>query len=360
MTADTDHRQAEQPSDLAGARLEVDGDEARRLAERLYGKHGVTQRFATEKDDTFRLTCADGRFVLKIAHPNESLEELDFQVELMRHVASKDPRLPVPRVFPDVDGKLLPHIVTDRGEGRIVRLYSYVEGVPLEKKRSTRELRRSIGDLLGRLRHAMSDFSHPADGREVAWDVTNLMKLRDLIRYIPDDERREQIERVFERFLEIKPVLDASRRQVLHNDFNTSNLVVDEIDTGRVRGVIDFGDAVRTAIAVDVSTALMNLMPYDLSDDGARDMLVEPRDALEGYMKVADLTRDELRLIPFLMIGRLATRALLTCWRAQLFPENSNYILRNTEIGWKHLRWFDSHSTSQIADLLISDRNRHA
>ena len=37
---------------------------------------------------------------------------------------------------------------------------------------------------------------------------------------------------------------------------------------------------------------------------------------------------------------------------ADVFPENSRYILRNTEAGWAHLEWFHSISTAQISDLL--------
>jgi Ser/Thr protein kinase RdoA (MazF antagonist) len=81
----------------------------------------------------------------------------------------------------------------------------------------------------------------------------------------------------------------------------------------------------------------------------------EPRDVLRGYLRHAELTDEELRLIPVLAQGRLAVRALLTCWRAELFPENSRYILRNTEAGWAHLEWFNSMSAAQTSDLLIRE-----
>jgi Ser/Thr protein kinase RdoA (MazF antagonist) len=198
----------------------------------------------------------------------------------------------------------------------------------------------------------MADFSHPSDGRELAWDVTHLLNLSDLLDYVPNDGRRAWVKTALDRFAEIKPRLDRCRRQVLHNDFNTSNLVVDHGNPQFVNGIIDFGDAVRTAIAVDVSTALMNQMPKQLDNTDRQDLFVEPKDVLRGYLRHADLEHEELVLIPFLTMGRLAVRALLTCWRAQLFPENSRYILRHTEAGWAHLRWFNSLSTNQIADLL--------
>jgi Ser/Thr protein kinase RdoA (MazF antagonist) len=97
----------------------------------------------------------------------------------------------------------------------------------------------------------------------------------------------------------------------------------------------------------------MNQMPKTFGS--RRDLFDEPRDVLRGYLRHAELTDEELQLIPFLAQGRLAVRALLTCWRARLFPENSRYILRNTEAGWAHLEWFNSMPTAQVSDLLIRE-----
>lgn len=332
--------------------------EAERIAGRLYGLSGSATRFATEKDDTFLLDCAGlGKFVLKIAHPSEKLEELDFQVALLRHIEDRDPSLPIPRAYRDLNGEDLPTVTTMMGERRVVRLISFLSGTPLDRTTSTAAQRERIGEVLAKLRHSMVDFAHPADGRTLAWDVTNLLDLSDLLEFIPEGNKRAWTIRALEHFAEIKPRLDLCRRQVLHNDFNTSNLVVDHGNPQFLTGVIDFGDAVRTAIAVDVSTALMNQMPKTVDAQDLQDLFDRPRDVLRGYLRHAELTEDELRLIPFLALGRLAVRALLTCWRAQLFPENSRYILRNTEAGWAHLEWFSAMSTAQIADLLIREEN---
>lgn len=328
--------------------------EAEVIAARLYSIRGSATRFETEKDDTFLLDCADrGKFVLKIGHPSERVEELDFQVALLRHIERRAPDLPVPRAQCDIDGVDLPIVTTSAGERRVVRLISFMTGTPLDRTIASAPQRERIGAVLAELRHAMADFSHPADSRTVAWDVTHLLDHADLLSFVPAGEKRAWTNRALKRFEEIKPQLDLCRRQVLHNDFNTSNLVVDPASPDFVTGVIDFGDAVRTAIAVDVSTALMNQMPKAVGS--RRDLFDEPRDVLRGYLRYAELTDEELGVIPFLAQGRLAVRALLTCWRAELFPENSRYILRNTEAGWAHLEWFNSLSTAQISNLLTRE-----
>ena len=142
---------------------------------------------------------------------------------------------------------------------------------------------------------------------------------------------------------------------MLHNDFNANNIVVSAQNPEMVGGVIDFGDAVRTAIAVDVSTALVNQMPKQTGLDRI-DLFDEARDVLRGYLRYAELTDEELRLIPSLAFGRTATRILLSYWRAKLFPDNALYILRHTEASWPHVDWFLSLSADQIAGLLIDQR----
>lgn len=340
--------------ELSAACHPVSAAEAEDVAKRLYGLSGSATRFDTEKDDTFLLDCGSkGKFVLKIAHPSERREELDLQVTLLRHIEERDPGLPVPRAYRDLAGADLPVVTTRAGERRVIRLISFLSGTPLDRTTSTAPQRERIGEVLAMLRHAMSDFSHPADGRTLAWDVTNLLDLSDLLDFIPEGGKRASTVRALEQFAEIKPRLDLCRRQVLHNDFNTSNLVGDPASPQFLTGVIDFGDAVRTAIAVDVSTALMNQMPKRF--DPGEDLFDKPRDVLRGYLRHAELTDEELRLVPFLAFGRLAVRALLTTWRAELFPQNSRYILRNTEAGWAHLQWFSAMSTEQIADLLTRE-----
>lgn len=73
---------------------------------------------------------------------------------------------------------------------------------------------------------------------------------------------------------------------------------------------------------------------------------------MEGYLSIADLTDDELSLIPHLVMGRIITRALLTLWRAKLFSANERYIMRNTEQGWHQLNWFLARSSEQVSDIL--------
>jgi Ser/Thr protein kinase RdoA (MazF antagonist) len=160
------------------------------------------------------------------------------------------------------------------------------------------------------------------------------------------------------RFAAIQPAVQSLRRQVLHNDFSRSNLIVDRADPDRIVGVIDFGDAVRTAIAIDVSTALLNQLPRDMDGDLESDAFADGRDLLAGYLELADLTPEELGLLPHLVMGRVIARAIITHRRTALIPDNARYIMRNTEQGWAQLEWFLARSTDEVSATFDEFANR--
>ncbi|MFM0023517.1 phosphotransferase [Paraburkholderia azotifigens] len=324
------------------------------ITRRVYGIDGAATRFSTEKDDTFRIDARDGaRYVLKVSNPGESAEELDLQISAMRHVGNVAPNLPVPRVLPSIDGQFLIPVLSLTHPHRTARLYSYLEGTPLDALHSSAVKHHEIGEVLAQLQLAMASFRHPHEHRVLAWDVKHLASLQGLQAHIADPVHRSLIEEAFARFEAIVPALRCCPTQVVHNDFNRSNIVAHPGGPNFVSGIIDFGDTVHTAVAIDVATAVMNQFPLDFDADGPHDLFVQARELLRGYLEHAQLSADELFLIPHLAMARVAARALLTSWRAMLFPENEAYILRFTRPGWEHLRWFMQRDHETVSNALL-------
>ena len=324
------------------------------ITRRIFGIDGTATRFSTEKDDTFRIDASDGaRYVLKVSNPGETAEELDLQVAAMRHVAAVAPDLPVPRVLPSKDGRFVVPVASPPEPDRTARLYSYLEGMPLDTLHASAVDHYAIGEVLARLQRAMAGFRHPHEHRVLAWDVKHLTNLTGLQAHITDPAHRTLIEEAFARFTAIEPALRHCPAQVVHNDFNRSNIVANPGAPNFVSGIIDFGDTVHTAVAIDVATAVMNQFPLDFDANGPHDLFVQARELLRGYLAHAQLGTDELRLIPHLAMARVAARALLTSWRAILFPDNEAYILRFTRPGWEHLRWFMQRDHETVSHALL-------
>jgi Ser/Thr protein kinase RdoA (MazF antagonist) len=336
---------------LGGTYVPVKKTRALQILEENYGILGALKRFETEKDDTFRVITADRqKFVLKIANSGETFGEIDFQHRLLNHAETRDPALPIPRIIKTRDGRDIFQITDVDGSLRYVRMLSFIDGTPLDKTQSNPQERVKIGKMLARMRHGTEGFSHAHEDRYYAWDVQHFLTLEHLLDEVDNPDRRDLLSRGLERFRLIEPRLRKCRKQVLHNDFSKSNIVVDHDDPVFVKGIIDFGDSVKTAIAVDVATALLNQLPERQSDD----LFYRGRDVMEGYLSIAELSDEELTLIPHLVMARVVTRALLTLWRAKLFPDNQSYIMRNTEQGWHQLDWFLSRSPEQVSDILMS------
>jgi Ser/Thr protein kinase RdoA (MazF antagonist) len=189
----------------------------------------------------------------------------------------------------------------------------------------------------------------------LAWDVRHLPRLRPLLEKIADPEHRDLLEAGLARFNSISGIVPTLRRQVLHNDFSKSNIIVDHAAARFVQGIIDFGDAVHTAVAIDVATALLNQLPRQVPPDPNADLFADGRDVLRGYLSVTDLTDTELATIPYLVLGRVIARALITSYRAVLLPSNAAYILRNTPAGWAQLRWFRDQPDDRLTGLLSNN-----
>jgi hydroxylysine kinase len=260
-------------------------------------------RFETERDDTFRLETIDDDFVLKIAHPADSLTALDFETRAMAWAASADASLPLPRVLPSKDGEFAPALANH--EGRRVRLLTWLPGTPLEDATPTDGELRQLGATLGRLTRALEGFGHPASVRPFAWDLTQFARLSTVAQEFPDD----LIDTVFERFDRIvRPRLDELPRQVIHNDFNPGNVIVEPGATPYVTGIIDFGDTVLTARICDLAVGIS----YQLNPLGLDWQSVQP--FIEAYERVVALEPLERELLPELVAVRFAQRVLIYRW----------------------------------------------
>ena len=326
---------------LSGEHVEMQAEEATQVLESLYGINGELSRLPSEKDDTFKVSVhGKPTAVLKVANPHDSEEELELQIKLMQHVAAVDPTIPIPHIFQSIDGEVLSTIVDKAGQTRKVWAISFLPGVVLDTFDTNKHERIEIGKVLAKLRRATQNFDHALADRMVAWDVAYIDKVGKLIQFIHDDHQRALVQKVLDRMATLKPRVDALRTQVLHNDFSRSNILGDRDNPDFITGIIDFGDTSRTAIAIDVSTAIMHHLPRDMAENPNQDMFERGREIVSGYLQYADLNDEEIDLLPHLTMARVAARCLISTRRAQLFPYNQTYILRNTQPSWGQLEWY--------------------
>lgn len=324
--------------------------EASEIAHRGWSIQAVAKRLSTEKDDTFELEDDSGeKYLLKMATPSERAVEIDLEICLVEHILASSDGLPLPQHLPSRDGQQIVKIHDQAGQARLARLMEFLDGTPLDSTDSSALERERVGESLAKLRLATAGFSHPADDRRCAWDISNLHALEPLIATV-SEQRQFLVRSAFARYMEFAaPSVPSLRRQMLHNDFSKSNILVDHDQPSFVTGIVDFGDAVRTAIVIDVSTALLNQLPRNAAEQPTEDLFIDARDVLRGYLRIADLTPFELALLPHLVMGRVIARAVISHFLADRRPDKRDYVLRNTDQGWAQLDWFMNRSPQEIS-----------
>lgn len=307
---------------------------AEEVARKHYKIIGAATLLACERDQIFALKDADGeRYVMRFTNPSEDRQVSNFQTEAMLHVAYVAPDYPVPRIIRSVNDEAEVLVVMADGQTSLVRMITFLPGVPMASvpDRSAQQ-RRNMGRCLAQLDLALRGFFHPAAGHELLWDLKRAANLRDLLPHISDTAGRKLATSAlddFERFA--LPQLPKLRGQVIHNDLNFSNVMVDESDHAEITGILDFGDMVYGPLINELGVACS----YQLSDSD--DPLATVAEFLGAYHQTLPLEPAELDILFDLIRARLVMTVCITEWRAALYPENRDYILRNNPGAWRGL-----------------------
>lgn len=299
-----------------------------------YGFRPSIKVLSSERDQNFHVCSSDGEeFVLKITHPGEARQITNFHTEALLHIAEKNAALPVPMLYPSLAGEHEVILHADDQSEYVVRLLSYLPGVPLAHVEPCLNLRFNLGACLAEVGKALQDFTHPiAQSYELLWDAKHAARLKELIVHINEPEKKEVLKQVLQNFeKQVAPQLIHLRWQVIHNDLNPHNVLVSPTQTDQITGIFDFGDMVYTPLIIDVAVgAAYNIDEDDFSLDAVAAFI-------QGYHSKNPLQPQEIAVLYDLIAVRLAMVILISNWRAALYPENSKYLLRNHDLSWKRL-----------------------
>ena len=287
---------------------------AARTAIELFGVDGTASPLPSERDQNFLLRTTGGdRFVLKIANSTDSRALLEAQNAALSHVARSTTLCP--RVIPTLDGAPIGEMTTETGTRHLVRLLTWLPGVPLAAiGDQPGPLLESLGAAVAELDAALEQFDHPAVHREFHWDLARgLALVRDLSPRIADPELRGLVVRVAQQVdFRDGPLLDALRRAVVHNDPNDHNVLVDE----RVTGILDFGDIVHSYAVADLAIAVAYAVL------GKSDPLAAAVDVVRGYQRRRPLADEELSSLFGLILLRLCMSVCIAAEQRQQRPDD--------------------------------------
>ena len=280
-----------------------DVESASRIAEELFGVRASASVLPSERDQNFLLDAAGegAKFVLKIANAMESPALLEAQNAVLEHLRTRISFCP--RVVPALNGELI-----STEANHLVRLVTYLRGMPLAKATHTPELLSDFGRKLGQLDRALAGFDHAAVHRDFHWDLANGNRVIDQYADLIEDATLREL--VIESRFELNADL---RRSVIHGDANDYNVLV---YADRVTGLIDFGDIVYSWTVGNLAIALAYIV---LDKD---DPFASAAHVIDSYIKEFSLYQEELDVLWKLVRMRLAMSVCLAAHQLQQRPDN--------------------------------------
>ena len=305
-----------------------------KLLEQSYGLNGTLVRIPTEKDETFR--CRDGEetYLVKVSSPDEDPTIVQLQTACMEHLERTAPELPVQRLVRSLGGA--PEVLIPATEGpfhRILRVMHFIPGDLLDNHEASADQLELVGSSCARLGLALQDFDHPRADRLLLWDLKHFHRMRPLLDYVDEKQKRSLAEDIFDQFDEkVVPLLGTLTSQVVHGDFSPFNLVVNPSRPDYVTGIIDFGDVVRTPVIFDISVTMANLLAADPASPWKHALHV-----MDGYRSIRPLPGHELEALMVAAPARLLLRALITQWRASQLAQRRDYLLSHSKPDWDRL-----------------------
>ncbi len=323
----------------------VDAATAEAALREHYGLDGRARPLAAERDRNFLVTLPDGTSrVFKVYHAADDAPTRAFQHGALLHMERVGVGCPVPRLIGTRQGGLSCEIAAG-GRPFHAILITVVPGAPGNLGAAGPALRRDLGRAAAAIGTALAGYDHPAARRALPWDLMQIERFADVVATVPDPARRRWIAATLERFgAHGRPRAATLPHQVIHNDLNGSNVF---LDGERVCGVIDFGDMVWAPRIADAAVAANYCMA------AAHDPADAMAEVLEGYDALRPLDGAEVELFPDLVAARLALRLLIYQWRADLFPENRDYILRHGEAGRRLAESFAAAAPGAARDALL-------
>ena len=304
------------------------------LVQGFYGLNGTLIRIPTEKDETFRLLDGENTYLVKLSSPDEDPLIVHLQTACMEHMEQSAPELPVQRLVKSLEGKPEIQLPVPGGPyDRVLRVMRFMPGKLLANHSPSADQLQRYGSSLAQLGIALQDFDHPRADRMLLWDLKHFHRMRPLLEYVDDKQKRSLAENIFDQFDErVVPFLDTLTSQVVHGDFSPFNVLVNPHAPNYVTGIIDFGDVVRTPVIFDVSVAMANQLGTDSDAPWNRALNV-----MDGYLGVRPLPLQEVEALTVSAPARLLLRALITQWQATQRPGTRDYLLSHSKQDWDRI-----------------------
>lgn len=314
------------------------------LLERHYGVTGSVSLLASEFERTLGVEAVEGaQLILKLSDRPEAWDSFRFQSTVLRQLENA-PDLPLPRVLPTLEGKNL------FGDGDVCGyLQTRIKGTPLHALEPTGQLLWEVGATLARLGRALRGVDAPASDRPVLWQIGTWPWLRELRPSLPSGPTADLVDAALADYASrIEPCIGELDWQITHNDPSPFNMF--QADGGIA--FIDFGDGGWNPRIQDLAIAASHFVTdSDRPLGGAAPIIA-------GFNAIQPLTQLEMSLLVGMIRARQSALILINHWRAEIFPDEAQYIKKNVrraETGLMILSPLDAEACERAVHVATAD-----
>jgi len=312
--------------------MRITDEYATKIVRELYGLEGILESLPGELDFNFRIKSDSGSYILKVSRQDADTEYLQYQQELLNHMANSKSGLESPVAIPDLHGNQLSEITDDTGRTHKVRLLSWIEGRLWSSVNPINDrLLYSLGARAGVLTNSLQYFNHPKARRESEWDLAKAQWTCDYL--ILFSKEQQSVVKIFQdQYRSFQDEYQQLRKGIVHNDVNDNNVIVtSDLIEPEVKAIIDYGDAVYTQIINDLAIALAYAVM------GKPDVLSAALPVVEGYHSQYPLKEKELEFLYNLVAMRLVISVTKSAISKQTEPHNE-YLRISEKPAWDVLK----------------------
>lgn len=296
-------------------------DQLTSLLQKYYRISASIQCLSGYDEENYLAVSTDRKkFILKVSAAEHGATSMSGQVAMMDHLENAFPEGGFQRVVSPFDAGKKLITVQKAGKEYYLRLLTFLEGAFWhETSHKSPTLYESLGSFLGSMDRELRDFSHPGLHRNLAWDISRSADAVDKLRFIADPAKR----RIADYFLlqfqtEVLPLLSSLRHACVHNDANDYNILV---SGGKVVGLIDFGDAVYTALINNLAIACTYAIMHE------ENPLDCARHIVRAYHNAYPLRPEEADILYYLIAARLCVSVTQSAFNASQSSVNEHHFL---------------------------------
>lgn len=300
-----------------------------------YGIVGEMTPLAGELDLNFKLQTAKGTsYLLKIYALDREALFIEFQAAILEHLNQRATDFSPPQLIKTQKGESTVGYIDPEGQERKVQLLSWISGHCWNQLwPQTLNLHNDLGLLCGQHTSALKEFNHDYAIRTFDWDIANALWTKNYLSLF-NSEEQQLISKHLTQFEQMQREYDTLQKSIVHNDANDFNIIVSEDPfEPKVKGLIDFGDAVYTQIINDLAICCTyGIMGYE-------DPLEAAIPIVSGYHQACPIEEDALRYL-YLCIG---LRLIISVTKSRInsldAPDNT-YLQISDKAAWELLnKW---------------------